>query len=158
MATLSSDVGTLGAAVRESSDLREVLASPVLSRDEQGRAVDAVAERLGLGRTMRNVLALMASKRRLFVVPQMVRALEARLADDRGEVTARVRSARPLSDGQRAALADALKGSTGRDVVLDVEVDEALIGGLVVQLGSRMIDTSIRAKLGALQNTMREVR
>lgn len=155
---LRSDVETLGAAVRGSADLREALDSPILSRGEQGRAIGAVAEKLGLGETMRNVLALMASKRRLFVVPQMIRALEARLADDRGEVTAQVRAARPLDDAQRARLADALKESTGNDVVLDVEVDEALIGGLVVRLGSRMIDTSIRAKLGAMQNTMKEVR
>ena len=158
LGTLRSDVDALGAAIRDSADLRDALGSPVLSRDEQGRAIAAVAEGLGLGATMRNVLALMASKRRLFVVPQMIRSLEAMLADERGEVTARVRSAKPLDEKQRGRLAEALRASTGRDVVLDVEVDEALIGGLVVQLGSQMIDTSIRAKLGALQNTMREVR
>ena len=155
---LRADVDALGAALRDSADLRDALASPVLSRDEQGRAIDAVAEGLGLGGTLRNTLKLMAAKRRLFVVPQMVRALEARLADDRGEVTAVVRAAKPLSDGQRGRLSEALKDSTGRDVVLDVEVDETLIGGLVVRLGSQMIDTSLRAKLGALQNTMKEVR
>ena len=117
-----------------------------------------MADKLGLGETMVNTLKLMAAKRRLFVVPQLVRALEDRLAEERGEVTAQVRTAKPLSDQQRDMLSAALKESTGRDVVLDVEVDEALIGGLVVRLGSQMIDTSIRAKLGALQNTMKEVR
>ena len=85
---LATDVSALGEAVRGSADLREALSSPILSRDEQGRAIVAVAEKLNLSETMQNALALMASKRRLFVVPQMVRALEDRLAGEKGEVTA----------------------------------------------------------------------
>jgi F-type H+-transporting ATPase subunit delta len=155
---LEQDVADLDAAIRESADLREVLTSPVISRSEQGAAVTAVAAKMGLSQTMQNVLALMASKRRLFVVPAMVRVLKDRLADERGEVLAEVRSATGLSDDQRVRLAEALKASTGKDVKLEVTVDDALIGGLVVKVGSQMIDTSIRAKLDALQNTMREVR
>ncbi len=155
---LSQDADTLSEATKASPDLRELLSSPVVSRSEQAAAIAAVADKLGLSDTMKNTLALMASKRRLFVVPQMLTALEGMLADDRGEVTAQVRAAQPLDDDQRARLADALKASTGRDVKVDVTVDDSLIGGLVVRLGSRMIDTSIRAKLDALQNTMKEVR
>lgn len=158
LGTLQRDVDALGAAVRESGDLREMLASPVLSRDQQEGAIGAVAEKLGVSETLRSTLRLMARKRRLFVVPAMVRRLEDMLAEARGEVRALVRSAKPLSDDQRERLEQALRGEAGRDVRLDVEVDEALIGGLVVRLGSQMIDTSVRAKLAALQNTMKEVR
>ncbi len=155
---LEADVTALDEAMKASPDLRDVLTSPVISRDDQGRAIGAVAEKMGLSETIRNVLALMATKRRLFVVPHMVSTLRDMLADERGEVTAQVRSARALSDAQSERLATALKSSTGKDVRLDVTVDDALIGGLVVKIGSRMIDTSIRAKLNALQNTMKEVR
>lgn len=155
---LERDVTALGEAVRESADLRDALASPVLSRSEQEGAISAVAGPLGLSEAMTNTLRLMASKRRLFVVPAFVRVLEDKLADEKGQMTAQVRAAQPLSDDQRGRLAEALKGQAGRDVKLDVEVDESLIGGLVVRLGSQMIDTSVRAKLAALQNTMKEVR
>ncbi|WP_043917709.1 F0F1 ATP synthase subunit delta [Jannaschia aquimarina] len=155
---LEADVTALDEAVRASSDLRDVLSSPVLTRDDQARAMGAVAEKLGLGDTLANTLRLMAAKRRLFVVPAMIAQLKDMLADERGEVTAQVRAAKALTNAQTDALAAALKQSTGKDVRLDVTVDEGLIGGLVVRLGSQMIDTSIRAKLNALQNTMKEVR
>jgi len=100
----------------------------------------------------------MAGKRRLFVVPQMVAVLKGMLSDNRGEVTAEVRSPKALTKTQSDKLSMALKESTGKDVKLDVTIDDGLIGGLVVKIGSRMIDTSIRAKLNALQNTMKEVR
>ena len=153
---LEADVEALDAAIRGSDDLRRLLVSPLASREEQAAAIGAVAERMGLGRVMRSTLALMASKRRLFVVPNMLAALRAMMAEGRGEVTAEVRAARPLSQAQAERLRAQLKDSTGRDVTLDVIVDEGLIGGLVVQIGSRMIDTSIRAKLNAMQNTMKE--
>ena len=155
---LETDVAALDGAIKGSADLRDVLTSPVISREDQGRAIAAVADKMGLTATVKNVLALMASKRRLFVVPQMVAALKGMLADERGEVTAEVRSAKELTKTQSDKLAKTLKASTGKDVTLDVTVDESLIGGLVVKIGSQMIDTSIRAKLNALQNTMKEVR
>ncbi|MFO6464660.1 F0F1 ATP synthase subunit delta [Jannaschia sp. KMU-145] len=155
---LESDVTALDDAIAASPELREVLTSPVVSRTDQGNALAALAAKMGLTDTVSNVLALMASKRRLFVVPQMVKALKDMLSDEKGEVTAEVRTAKALSKAQSDKLASTLKASTGKDVNLDVTVDDALIGGLVVKIGSRMIDTSIRAKLNALQNTMKEVR
>lgn len=155
---LESDVAALDEAMKVSSDLRAMLTSPVITRDEQGAALDALAKKMGLGATVANTLALMATKRRLFVVPQMLAALKDRMAADRGEVTAEVRAAKALTKTQSDKLAKALKASTGKDVNLDVTVDDSLIGGLVVKVGSQMIDTSIRAKLNALQNTMKEVR
>ena len=153
---LEADVASLDAAIHESADLRDLMISPLVSRDEQGAAIDAVAERMGLGPVLRNTLALMASKRRLFVVPHMLATLRDMLSEGRDELTAEVRAPQPLSEAQAGRLREALKASTGKDVALDVTVDEGLIGGLVVQIGSRMIDTSVRAKLNAMKNTMKE--
>ncbi|MEM9796813.1 MAG: F0F1 ATP synthase subunit delta [Pseudomonadota bacterium] len=155
---LEADVAALDEAIKASSDLRDVLVSPVITRDEQAAAIGALAAKMGLGDVLANTLRLMAAKRRLFVVPQMVSALGDMLADEKGEVTADVRTAKSLTKTQSDKLAQTLKASTGKDVNLNVTVDESLIGGLVVKLGSQMIDTSIRAKLNALQNTMKEVR
>jgi F-type H+-transporting ATPase subunit delta len=155
---LGADVTALDDAIKASSDLREVLSSPVITRQEQEDAVGALADKMGLGGTLSNTLRLMASKRRLFVVPQLVSRLREMLSADKGEMIAEVRSAKPLSEDQSAKLASTLKSTTGKDVKLDVTVDDALIGGLVVKIGSRMIDTSVRAKLNALQNTMKEAR
>jgi F-type H+-transporting ATPase subunit delta len=99
----------------------------------------------------------MGQKRRLFVLPNLLQALRARLADARGEIGAEVTSAQPLTPEQAQRLADTLSAQAGKAVRLEARVDPSLIGGLVVRLGSRMIDTSIRAKLGQLQNMMKEV-
>ncbi|MBL3571629.1 F0F1 ATP synthase subunit delta [Rhodovulum sp. BSW8] len=157
ISALEADVDALDAALTESGEFRDLISSPVYSRDDQARAIDAIASKMGLGRMMANTLQLMASKRRLFVLPQMVAELRGLIAEAKGEVSADVVSARPLSDAQRAALAAALKQNAGKDVKINASVDESLIGGLIVKLGSKMIDTSIRARLSALQNTMKEV-
>lgn len=155
---LGRDVDALDGAIRDSSDLREMLGSPVVARSEGEAAIGAIADGLGLGDVMGNTLRLMAQKRRLFAVPALVARLREMLAEARGEVAAEVRAAKALTPQQEKDLSEALRASTGKDVRLDVTVDEALIGGLVVKVGSRMIDTSIRAKLDALRNTMREAR
>jgi F-type H+-transporting ATPase subunit delta len=157
MAQLESDVDTLDAAMRGSADLRTLIASPLYSREEQGAALQAVATAMGLSQSFRNLLALMASKRRLFVLPQLVASLRAMIAEAKGEVTAEVASAKALTKTQSDRLAKALSASAGKDVKIVATVDESLIGGLVVKIGSKMIDTSIRSKLMALQNTMKEV-
>ena len=154
---LESDALALHAAVTESADLRSVIASPVIARDEQARALAGVAARMGVSNLMANTIALMAQKRRLFVLPQMVGDLLARIAADKGEMTAEVTAAVALSPEQTEKLAATLKAKVGKTVILKTTVDESLIGGLVVKLGSTMIDTSIRAKLAALQNAMKEV-
>jgi len=154
---VETDIAALEAALAESADLRELLASPIHTRDEQGRAIAAIAAKMGLGKTVTNTLGLMAQNRRLFVVPALLSQVKALIAADRGEVTAEVISAKPLTKAQTDSLAGTLKESVGKDVALDVTVDEDLIGGLVVKVGSRMIDTSIRSKLAKLQNAMKEV-
>ena len=154
---LEADIGALESALHESRDLRALISSPIYSRDEQGNAILALAQAMGLSPVMRNVLGLMAQKRRLFVLPNMIQSLRARMADARGEVAAEVTSAQPLTPEQAQRLADTLSAQAGKAVRLQTRVDPSLIGGLVVRLGSRMIDTSIRAKLGQLQNIMKEV-
>jgi F-type H+-transporting ATPase subunit delta len=154
---LERDIDTLDAAISQSADFRDLIHSPIYTRKQQGNAVAALADKMGLTDIVANTLKLMASKRRLFVLPQLVVALRGLIADEKGEVTADIRAARALSDDQKKSLAETLKASIGKDVKMNVAVDESLIGGLIVKVGSKMIDTSIRSKLAALQNTMKEV-
>ncbi|MCB2127266.1 MAG: F0F1 ATP synthase subunit delta [Rhodobacteraceae bacterium] len=154
---LEADVAALAQALKDSADLREVIASPVFSRDEQGRAMSALAVRMGLSSTVANTLALMAANRRLFVLPQLLAALGEMIAEEKGEVTAEVTAAAELTKAQAEKLAASLKKTVGKTVKLNTTVDESLIGGLIVKVGSKMIDTSIRSKLASLQNVMKEV-
>ncbi len=154
---LEKDMDALGAAWSESADLRDLATSPVYAREEQQKAIAAIAAKMGLSALTANTLALMGSKRRLFVLPQMVADVQNRIATEKGEITAEVTAAAPLSPEQAARLAATLKARAGKDVKLKTTVDESLIGGLVVKLGSSMIDTSVKARLAALQNAMKEV-
>jgi F-type H+-transporting ATPase subunit delta len=154
---LEADADALGEALEASADLRAMIASPVISREDQAAAMAALAKKMKLSALTANTLALMAGKRRLFVLAQLVADLKARIAEEKGEVTAEVTAAAALSADQAKKLAATLKARVGKDVKLKVTVDEGLIGGLVVKLGSTMIDTSVRSKLAALQNAMKEV-
>ena len=154
---LESNVDDLAAALDASEDLRDLISSPVYSRNAQGAAIVAVADKMKLMPIVSSTLGLMASKRRLFVLPALIAALRARIADEKGEVTAEVISAKAMTKTQSDKLAKAIKARVGKDVKIDATVDESLIGGLVVRVGSKMIDTSIRSKLNSLQNVMKEV-
>jgi F-type H+-transporting ATPase subunit delta len=156
-AALEADTAALSDALGISPELREVIASPVVSRDDQGRVIAAIAAKAGLSTLMANTLALMSEKRRLFVLPQFLASLTSLIAIEKGEVTAEVTAARALTAAQSKKLAETLKARVGKTVKLKTTVDESLIGGLVVKLGSSMIDTSVKAKLAALQNAMKEV-
>ncbi len=157
IAALEADVAGLDAALKDSAELRELIASPVYSRDEQGAAIGAIAAKMGLSAPLANGLALMATKRRLFALPQLLKALAEAIATEKGEMTAEVTAAAALSKAQADKLAASLAAKTGKTVKLNIAVDESLIGGMIVKLGSRMIDTSVRAKLATLQNAMKEV-
>ncbi|MBP0482658.1 F0F1 ATP synthase subunit delta [Sagittula salina] len=154
---LEANLNDLSAALDDSADLRELLVNPAYSREEQAGAIRAVADAMGLIPEFKNALGLMATKRRLFVVPQLVKRLKALIAEAKGEVTAEVTSATALSDAQLSSLSQTLSSNVGKDVKINTTVDESLIGGLVVKVGSKMIDTSIRSKLNSLQNAMKEV-
>lgn len=155
--SLETDLDGLQSALSDSDDFRALIHSPIYSRAEQGAAISAIAKKMGLSEMMANALALMAQNRRLFVLPQLVSTLRNIIATEKGEVTADVVSAKALTKTQADKLAKTLKASTGKTVTLNATVDESLIGGLIVKVGSRMIDTSIRAKLNSLQNAMKEV-
>lgn len=157
MKGLEADVTALETALAESDDLNMLISSPVYSREEQQAAIGAIAAKMGLSDTVASTLGLMAGKRRLFVLPQLVTQLAERIAEEKGEVAADVTSAKAMTKAQQDKLAKTLKASVGKDVKINLTVDESLIGGLVVKVGSKMIDTSIASKLANLQNAMKEV-
>ena len=154
---LEAGVNDLAQALSDSADLRNLITSPLISREAQGTAISAVAEKMGLAPVLLKGLGLMAEKRRLFVLPQLLAALRVMLAEERNEVTADVTSAVPLTQAQTDKLAALLQDRAGKTVTINATVDESLVGGLIVKLGSKMVDTSIRSKLASLQNAMKEV-
>jgi F-type H+-transporting ATPase subunit delta len=154
---VASDLRQLRAMLASSVDLMRVVRSPVLSRQEQGRAVAALAVRAEISSLVRDFLAVVAKNRRLFAVPAMIEAYLATLAERRGEVTASVTAAQPLNDQQLEALSEHLRRTVGRRVSVDVRVDPRLIGGLIVKVGSRMVDSSVESKLRRLQLAMKGI-
>lgn len=149
------DLISLQTMIREAPDLSRVLTSPVVGRNEQAAAVDAVMERAGIGDLTRRFVNVVARNRRLFALPGMIDVYRALLAQRRGEMTAEVTSAQPLSEAQRSALETALMRSVGANVSIDDRVDPGVLGGLVVKVGSRMVDSSLRTKLEKLQISMK---
>jgi F-type H+-transporting ATPase subunit delta len=154
---VATNLRELRAMLHASGDFLRLIRSPVLSRDQQAKAIGMVAERAGLSPLVRDFLAVVARNRRLFAVPAMIEAFLAKLAARRGEVTAEVFAAQPLSEAQLGALNEQLRRSIGSRVSVDVRVDPGLIGGLVVKLGSRMVDGSIKSKLQRLQLAMKSI-
>ncbi|SDE27534.1 F-type H+-transporting ATPase subunit delta [Paracoccus isoporae] len=154
---LASQTDELGVAIDDSAELRDLISSPIYSRSQQGEGIAAIAAKMGLEAPLANTLKLMAQNRRLFTLPQFVSRLKSLIANERGEVTADVVSAVALSDEQKKRLTDTLAEKSGKTVKLNARVDESLIGGMIVKLGSQMIDSSIRSKLASLQNVMKEV-
>jgi F-type H+-transporting ATPase subunit delta len=154
---LEASINELSAALDASADLREMIASPVVSREDQGKAIAAISNHLKLVPALSRGLGLMAQNRRLFAIPQLITQLRALLAEQKGEVSAEVTSAKALTKTQVEKLTKTLTARIGKDVKINASVDEALIGGLIVKVGSKMIDTSIRSKLASLQSSMKEV-
>ena len=154
---VEKDLDGFSALLNESADLSRLVRSPVFSADEQARAVAVVLDRAGIGGLVANLIRVTAGNRRLFIVPDLITAFKRLAAKHRGEVAAEVTSAEPLSDKHVADLKAALKTSLGKDVALEAHVDPSLIGGLIVKVGSRMIDGSLRTKLNSLKLAMKEV-
>jgi F-type H+-transporting ATPase subunit delta len=154
---VAGDLRALLALIDESADLRRLIRSPVLGRAAQGNAVAALAERAAFQVITRNFLGLLARNRRLFALPGMIRGFLAQLAERRGEVTAEVTAPQELSPAQRETLGEQLRAAVGRKVAVDIRIDPSLLGGLVVRLGSRMVDASIKSKLHRLQLAMKGV-
>lgn len=154
--TVERDLSALGEAIETSDDLKSLIRSPVYSRNEQAGAMSALASKMGISTSVSSTVGLMASKRRLFALPTMITSLKALIAQERGEMSAEVTAAKPLTQAQQDKLAATLKERFGKDMKIDVTVDESIIGGLIVKVGSKMIDTSIASRLAALNKTMRE--
>ena len=155
--SVEADIARFETLRHESSDLRRLMKSQVFSNEDQLRAISAVIEAAGIGVTLSNFIKLVATNNRLSVMSHMLRGFQQMLADRRGEVTAGIVSAIPFSDGQLADIKGALADISGKSVHVELDVDPSLIGGLVVKLGSRMIDTSLKTKLDALKIALKEV-
>lgn len=154
---VAADLKSLKAMTAESADLRRLLRSPVVSRKDQQKAVSVLAEKAGFNGLTLKFLGLVAQNRRLFALDGVIEAYLSRLAAKRGEVTAQVASAVALTETQVGAISAALKKVVGSNVTLDLTVDSNLLGGLVVKVGSRMVDGSLRTKLQHLQLAMKGV-
>ena len=142
-------------ALDRSDDFRALTNSPVVARGEAAKAVLATADNLGVDPTTKSFLGVLAENRRLGQLPQIIRAFRLLAARHRGEVTAEVTSAHALSGEQVDALKQQLRARVGREVNIDLAVDPDLLGGLVVRIGSQMIDSSIRTRLNALSSAMK---
>ena len=154
---VAGDLNRFGEALDAFDDLVRLVKSPVFSAEEQGRALAAILEQLKIDGLTKNFLLLVAQNRRLFATPDMIRAFRAMLARHRGEMSATVTTAAKLTDGQVTALKQALKAALGKEIMLEERVDAGLLGGLVVKVGSRMVDTSLRTKLNSLKVAMKDV-
>ncbi|WP_169566187.1 F0F1 ATP synthase subunit delta [Sneathiella limimaris] len=154
---VASDLATIKTAMGESADLAKLVRSPLISREDQERAMLAVLEKLGISDLVRRFVGTVAQNRRLIALADMIDTFNQLLAAERGEVIAKVVSAKKLTAKQMEALEKELKSSIGSDVAIEADVDESLIGGLVVKVGSRMVDSSIRTKLQNLKFAMKGV-
>jgi F-type H+-transporting ATPase subunit delta len=154
---VEDDLTAVARLIDESDDLRRLVQSPVFTAEDQQRAIGAVADRAVQSQLVKNFLRLVAQNRRLFVLPGIITAFREMAARHRGEVTAEVTSAHALSAEQIAELKAALKEQLGQDVTLQARVNPAILGGLVVKVGSRMIDTSLRTRLMTVKTRLKEV-
>lgn len=158
MDPVASDLARFEAMIRESPDLQRLIKSPVFTADEQSKAVGTLLDRAGISGIAGNFIRLVASKRRLFALLDMIRAYRAKVAEAKGIVRAQVTVADAPSPQVLADIEGALREVARAEVDVDVKVDPALIGGLVVKMGSRMVDASLRTKLNSIRLAMKEVR
>lgn len=151
-----ADLDKFEAMLADSADLARLVRSPIFSADAQSKALTAVLDKAGIAGTSAKFLKVLIANRRLFAVTDVIRAFRALVAKFKGEATADVTVAEALNEKNLDALKTALKSVTGKDVALNVKVDPSIIGGLVVKLGSRMVDSSLRTKLNSIKHAMKE--
>jgi len=154
---IAAELDQLAKLIQDSADLGKLVSSPLFGREQQLKAVTAVLQAAGASDMLRRFVGVVAYNRRLFILPRIIRDFRTLLAAHRGEVVARVTAASALSDQQIAALKASLKDALKRDVGLDIWIDPALIGGLTVKVGSRLVDASVRSKLQSLKVAMKGV-
>ncbi len=156
---VKSDLEKFDALIGDNPDLNRLVRSPVYGVDEQLKALSAILDKVGIGGLAANFLRVITTNRRLFAVRDMIRAFRALIAKHRGEVSAEVTVAETLNSSNLEALEGALKSVTGgKNIDLDIKIDPAIIGGLIVKIGSRMVDSSLRTKLNAIKFAMKEAR
>jgi len=154
---VKADLDRFNALIAESPDLQRLVRSPVFTAGEQTKALSAVLERSGIDGLAARFLKVVSSNRRLFAAQDMVRAFRTLVTRHTDETQATVTVAEKPTDAHLAAIKDALKAVTKKDVQVEVKIDPSIIGGLIVKLGSRMVDTSLRTKLNAIKHAMKEV-
>lgn len=157
MAKVEADLNSFEIMLAGSADLTRLINSPVFSSEDQAKAIAAIADKAGITGLTGNFLRVVARNRRLFAIPGMIRAFRQISAEHRGETAAEVTSAHALTAVQQTELKAALKSVAGKDVAISVTVDPSLLGGLVVKMGSRQIDTSLKTKLNSLKLALKEV-
>ena len=157
VAAIEGDLGRFETLIEGSDDLKRLIYSPVFSADDQLKAIVAIADKAKITGLVGSFLRVVAMNRRLFVLPGMISAFRRIAAEHRGEAAAEVTSAHALTAAQEKDLKAALKGIAGKDVAISVTVDPALLGGLIVKVGSRQIDTSLQTKLNSLKLALKEV-
>jgi F-type H+-transporting ATPase subunit delta len=156
--TVAGDMTAFKAMLDDSADLRRLVRSPAFSAADQSKALAAVLSKAGASQLTANFMGLIARNRRLFAIEDIIKTFQTLVARHRNQMAAEVTSAVALNDAQVSALKQTLAASTGRDVQLAMKIDPSILGGLVVKLGSRMIDSSLKTKLNALKFAMKEVR
>jgi len=154
---VKADLDRFDALIGDSSDLRRLVRSPAFTAEAQSRALAAVLEKAGIAGLAGRFLQVVSSNRRLFAVQDMIKGFRALVAQHKGEVSAEVTLAERPSDQHLDAIKSALNTITKKDVQVDVKVDPSIIGGLIVKLGSRMVDSSLRTKLNSIKHAMKEV-
>lgn len=154
---IGADLAKFQVMITESADMKRFIESPVFSAEDQLRAVSAILDKAGISGLTGNFVKVAAANRRLFAIPGMIKAYFQIVARNRGEASADVTSAHALTSEQENELKAALKGVTGKDVTINVTVDPSILGGLIVKVGSRQIDTSLRTKLSTLKLALKEV-
>lgn len=157
VAAVEKDLNSVDAMINGSDDLKRLVGSPVFAAEDQVKAISAVASKAKIGGLVANFLKVAARNRRLFAVPGMITAFRRIAAEHRGETSAEVTSAHALTSAQEKELKDTLKSVAGKDVAFNVTVDPSLLGGLIVKMGSRQIDSSLRTKLSSLKLSLKEV-
>lgn len=153
--TVAQDLSAISDMVADSDDLSRLIRSPVIARDDQIAAMDAILTQAGVSELTKRFIGVVGQNRRLFALTAMIKQFQGILARRRGELTAEVTTAQALTDAQRQAIEDGLKKAMGTKVAVDARVDEDLLGGLMVKVGSRMIDSTIKTKLQQLRLSMR---
>jgi len=153
-----ADLDRFDALLSESADLLRLVRSPVFTADEQLKSLSAILDQAGIKGLAADFLKVVTANRRLFAVRDLIRGYRQLVARHKGEVTAEVTLAEKPNDAHLAAIKDALRAVTKKDVQVDVKIDPSIIGGLIVKLGSRMVDSSLRTKLNSIKHAMKEAR